>query len=120
MGKISSAVLKIRNFRLLLLCRLLVSMALSSQAVIVGWQIYEMTKSPFMLGLTGLVEAIPAITCALVGARNVAQIEANAAAGAESLPSAVVARLNTVTQPLKEKLGPSLDYYEHTSLDRTQ
>ena len=64
--------------------------------------------------------ANPALTCALVGARNVAQIEANAAAGAESLPADVVARLNAVTQPLKEKLGPSLDYYEHTSQDRTR
>jgi len=50
----------------------------------------------------------------------VAQIEANAAAGAESLPADVVARLNAATQPLKEKLGRSLDYYEHTSQDRTR
>lgn len=40
-------------------------MALQAQAVIVGWQIYSLTKDPFMLGLAGLVEAVPAITCAL-------------------------------------------------------
>ncbi len=40
-------------------------MALQCQAVIVGWQVYSITKDPFMLGLTGLAEAIPAIACAL-------------------------------------------------------
>lgn len=64
--------------------------------------------------------ANPGITSALVGARNVAQLEDNAEAGAESLPADVVAWLNQVTQPLKEQLGPSFDYYEHTSKDRTR
>lgn len=41
-------------------------MALHAQAVIVGWQVYSITKSTFMLGLTGLTEALPAIACALV------------------------------------------------------
>jgi MFS family permease len=40
------------------------TMALQAQAVIVGWQVYSMTKDVFLLGLTGLVEAVPAITCA--------------------------------------------------------
>ncbi|MCE3232381.1 MAG: transporter [Rickettsiaceae bacterium] len=40
-------------------------MALMAQAVIVGWQVYSMTKSLFLLGLTGLAEAVPAIICAL-------------------------------------------------------
>jgi MFS family permease len=40
-------------------------MALQCQAVIVGWQVYSITKDPFMLGLTGLTEAVPAIACAL-------------------------------------------------------
>ncbi len=39
-------------------------MALQAQAVIVGWQIYSLTRDPFMLGLVGLAEAIPAITAA--------------------------------------------------------
>lgn len=61
----SFAVLKIRDFRILLLTRLMVAMAVQAQAVIVGWQIYSLTKSPFMLGLAGLIEAIPALSCAL-------------------------------------------------------
>lgn len=57
--------LKSRDFRLLLLTRMSVMMALQSQAVIIGWQIYSLTKDFFLLGLTGLVEAVPAILCAL-------------------------------------------------------
>lgn len=40
-------------------------MAMQAQAVIVGWQVYSITGSTWMLGLTGLVEAVPAIICAL-------------------------------------------------------
>lgn len=40
-------------------------MALQAQSVIVGWQIYSLTGNPLLLGLIGLVEAVPAITCAL-------------------------------------------------------
>jgi len=39
--------------------------ALQAQGVIIGWQIYVLTKDPFLLGLAGLMEAIPAIACAL-------------------------------------------------------
>jgi len=62
--KPSLSILRIRDFRLLFAVRTLVPMALQSQAVIVGWQVYSLTKDPFMLGLTGLAEAFPAIGCA--------------------------------------------------------
>ncbi len=62
--QLSLSVLRIRDFRLLLFTRMFVFMALQSQAVIVGWQIYSLTKDPFLLGLTGLAEAVPAIVCA--------------------------------------------------------
>ncbi len=65
MSSLSVSILKNRDFRLLLLTRMLTTFALQAQAVIVGWQIYSLTKDPFLLGLTGLVEALPAITCAL-------------------------------------------------------
>lgn len=65
MSNFSFDVLRIRDFRLLLTTRIFGIMALQCQAVIVGWQIYSITKDPFMLGLTGLVEAVPALTCAL-------------------------------------------------------
>ncbi len=61
---LSSPNLKIRDFRTLLLTRGLLTMTLQIQAVIVGWEIYQITKSALLLGLIGLTEAIPAITMA--------------------------------------------------------
>ena len=40
-------------------------LATQMQAVIVGWQIYEITKDPFSLGLIGLAEAIPSLSVSL-------------------------------------------------------
>ena len=65
MSSFSVSVLRLRDFRLLLLTRVFAMMALQAQDVIVGWQIYSLTRDPFMLGLAGLVEAVPAIACAL-------------------------------------------------------
>ncbi len=62
---LSFAVLKIRDFRLLLSGRICALMAMQAQAIIVGWQIYSLTNDPLMLGLVGLTEALPAIACAL-------------------------------------------------------
>lgn len=66
MANLSVNVLRLADFRRLLFTRMCGMMALQAQAVIVGWQVYSLTKDPFMLGLTGLVEAVPAIACALV------------------------------------------------------
>ncbi len=44
-----------------LFVRIAASIALQVQAVAVGWQMYALTKSPFQLGLIGLVQFIPAI-----------------------------------------------------------
>ena len=65
MANLSVNVLRLADFRRLLCTRMCGLMALQAQAVIVGWQVYSLTKDPFMLGLTGLVEAVPAIACAL-------------------------------------------------------
>lgn len=54
-----------RNFRLFISTRFLLTSALQMQAVIVGWEIYRLTKDVFSLGLIGLAEAIPAISIAL-------------------------------------------------------
>jgi len=58
------AVLKIKEFRLFLSARFVITVAVQMQSIIVGWQIYEMTKDPFSLGLIGLSEAIPFIIMA--------------------------------------------------------
>jgi len=60
-----------------------------------------------------------AITCALVGARNVTELEANVKAVAEPLPNEVVVQLNKVTDAVTKKLGRSFDYYESAANNRT-
>lgn len=62
---LSFDVLQSRDFRLLLFTRMFSLSALQAQAVIIGWQIFILTKDPLLLGLTGLAEAVPAIACAL-------------------------------------------------------
>ncbi len=62
---LSLSVLRLRNFRATLCTRMFITMALQAQAVVVGWQVYSLTKDPFLLGLTGLTEAVPALFCAL-------------------------------------------------------
>jgi MFS family permease len=59
------AAIRIRDFRLFVTSRLFITLAMQMQGVIVGWQIYELTKDPLALGLIGLAEAIPAITVSL-------------------------------------------------------
>lgn len=53
------------DFKKLLLARFLFTFAVQMQAVILGWRIYDLWKSPLSLGLIGLTEAIPAISLAL-------------------------------------------------------
>jgi MFS family permease len=59
------AALQVRDFRLFILSRLFITLAIQIQGVVVGWQVYELTKDPLSLGLIGLAEAIPAITVSL-------------------------------------------------------
>jgi MFS family permease len=59
------AVLQLPDYRLLLISRLMVTVAVQIQGIAVGWQIYAITNNPLFLGLAGLTEAIPAIGVAL-------------------------------------------------------
>jgi MFS family permease len=59
------AALRIRDFRLFLSFRFFITIAIQMQSLIVGWQVYELTKDPLSLGLIGLTEAIPFILVAL-------------------------------------------------------
>jgi len=64
-GLESYAIFRIRDFRFYILSRLPFVLSIQMQAVIVGWQIYDITKDPLALGLIGLAEAIPSIMVAL-------------------------------------------------------
>lgn len=59
------AVLKFPEYRRFIAARLCFTLAMQIQAVVVGWQVYELTKDPLSLGLIGLVEAVPAAFVAL-------------------------------------------------------
>ena len=61
------AAIRIREFQRFLGFRLLLTFATQMQAVIVGWQVYEITKDPLSLGMIGLAEVIPYIGTALFG-----------------------------------------------------
>ena len=59
------AVMRNRNFRLFLAYRFFMTSATLMQAVIVGWQLYDITHNPLSLGLIGLTEVIPQVCIAL-------------------------------------------------------
>jgi myo-inositol catabolism protein IolS len=67
----------------------------------------------------GWCVACPSVTCTLAGARNGRQITENAQALASPLPADVVRRLDDITRPLKQEMGPSFDYWESRTNDRT-
>ncbi|MGE0615140.1 MAG: MFS transporter [Bacteriovoracia bacterium] len=53
------------SFRNIIMTRLFFTFAVQGQAVLMGWQVYSLTKDPLYLGLIGLTEAIPALGLAL-------------------------------------------------------
>ncbi len=61
------AVLKYKDFRLFLIAKVCLTIAIQMQSVVLSWLIYQQTKNPLALGLIGLVEAIPALSIALFG-----------------------------------------------------
>jgi len=50
-----------RSFRLFWLASVASTIALQMQIVAVGWQVYQLTHSPFDLGIVGLVQFIPSL-----------------------------------------------------------
>lgn len=58
-------VLRIPAFRVLTSARFALTFALQMQVVIVGWQVYDITRDPLSLGLIGLAEALPSLSVSL-------------------------------------------------------
>jgi MFS family permease len=58
-------VMHIRNFRLFMAYRFLLTSATIMQSVVVGWLLYDITKSVLSLGMIGLTEVIPQVGIAL-------------------------------------------------------
>src|SRR5918993_4452129 len=59
------AALRIQSFRWFVASLMAMTIATQIQAVVVAWQIYELTHDPLSLGLIGLTEAVPFIGVAL-------------------------------------------------------
>ncbi len=59
------AALQIPDFRLFISTRFCVTLAIQIQAVVVAWQVYEITNDALSLGLIGLAEAVPSISVSL-------------------------------------------------------
>ena len=57
----SYAALRIKNYRWFIVSLLTMTISSQIQAVVVAWQIYDITRDPLSLGLMGLAEALPFI-----------------------------------------------------------
>jgi aryl-alcohol dehydrogenase-like predicted oxidoreductase len=60
-----------------------------------------------------------AITCTLVGSRNIKELEANVKAVNSPLSKEIKIELDRITLPVRERLGNHFDYYESAENDRT-
>ena len=67
--------LRIREFNIFLIVRLILVFSWSMQFIIVEWLVWEITKNPLSLGLIGLAEVIPAVSMALFAGHIVDQTE---------------------------------------------
>ena len=59
--------LRHRDFRLLWLGQIVSVTGSQMQFVAINWHVYQLTKSPFALGLVGLFRGVPIIICSLAG-----------------------------------------------------
>jgi MFS family permease len=61
------AALRYPNFARYIVVLFSLTLGIQIQGTVVGWQVYDLTKDPFALGMIGLAEALPAIGLALWG-----------------------------------------------------
>lgn len=61
-----TAAFRFSSFRLYQIARFCIVFSTEMQSVAVGWQVYEITRRPLDLGLTGLVQFLPGILLFLV------------------------------------------------------
>src|SRR5262245_4881477 len=61
------AALQLPDFRRLLAAAAFSTLAARALYVVIGYQVYELSKNPLALGWLGLAEAIPALSLALFG-----------------------------------------------------
>jgi MFS family permease len=59
--------LRFREFRYFLAGAVALTMATQIQTLVMGWQVYHITRDPLSLGLIGLSEAVPFLGLSLIG-----------------------------------------------------
>src|SRR5438270_13064469 len=59
MSQAPAAVYRDRDFNIFLASRFLSTVAMQIQSVAVGWQVYEIARTPLALGLVGLAQFVP-------------------------------------------------------------
>ena len=59
--------LRFGEYRWFLTGALALTMATQIQTLVMGWQVYQLTRDPFSLGLIGLSEAVPFLGLSLIG-----------------------------------------------------
>lgn len=69
------ASLKFPEFRTFLLLRFAFVFARTMQFIVIEWEVYQITKDPFSLGIIGLMEVVPALSLALFAGHIVDQKE---------------------------------------------
>jgi MFS family permease len=76
-------------------CRIASGMAFQIQAVAVGWQIYDITHSTFMLGMAGLIQFVPIVLFTLVAGHVADRYDRRTvygiALGAQGIATAILA-----------------------------
>ena len=78
-------------------------------------QVADELGQPMGLVAVAWLLAQSGVTSAIVGARNAAQAIENAASAELRLDADVIARLSSITEPLKKLLGNNADPWEHVS-----
>ena len=69
------AALRYKEFRTFLTVRFAFVFARTMQFIVIEWEVYQITKDPFSLGIIGLMEVIPALSLALFAGHIVDQKE---------------------------------------------
>lgn len=95
------ASLRIPDFRRLLVANGSLTLAREAQIVVVGWQVFELTRDPLSLGLIGLAEALPFIAVALYAGHVADKLERRtlAIAGTFGLIVSAIALLLLTSTP---------------------
>jgi MFS family permease len=97
-GEDTTGIFRLRAFRFLAITRVTSLMSSQMMAVVVGWQVYDLTRSALALGLLGLVQLIPSLFLTLVSGEVADRFDRRAVArGSYLLRTAVVLGLLAVT-----------------------